>query len=91
METLRQFFLKYGGWSVWLFIIGIPPQIIQNFGTHTYASGTLTSWTLFATAYFLFGTYALTKKDLPVMAGQYTGGVLCLIVILQSFLYVHAR
>jgi len=83
---MKEFWKRFGGWSVWLFIISLPPQFINNFIKGQYLSGSIITWVLLAIAYFAFGTYVLLRKDYIVTAGQYTGGVFSLIIIAQYLL-----
>ncbi|MEK7584233.1 MAG: hypothetical protein AAB490_03235 [Patescibacteria group bacterium] len=55
-----------------------------------YTSGSIVTWTLAAIAYFAFGTYTFLKKEYLVTAGQYTGGIFSMIIILQYLFYPHA-
>lgn len=89
-KSLKELWIKYGSWTVWLFLISLPPQFIRNFTTGMYNSGAISTWVVLAIAYFAFGSYVLARKDYVVTVGQYTGGIFSLIIIAQYFIYPHA-
>ncbi|MEX1063795.1 MAG: hypothetical protein WD898_00145 [Candidatus Paceibacterota bacterium] len=91
METLGDLLLKFGGLSSWLFILALPPQVYGNWQENIYKSGPRTTWWLFIAAYALFGTYMLLVGEHIVAAGQYAGGILSITVMVQSYIYKHAK
>lgn len=87
METVYDLFMQYGGLTVWLFIVALPPQIIKNWWNGKYASGPRITWVLFIVAYFSFGFYLLCKTEYIANIGQFTGGMFSVVVFAQSFMY----
>jgi len=83
---MKRLFLQVGSWSPVLFLIGLIPQVYNNFMAGEYLSGSLSSWIILDAGYFVFATYQLVKKDLTVATLQYIGGVLCTTIILQYYL-----
>lgn len=90
MEPL-ELFKQYGGLASWLFIVGLPPQVWTNWRKGRYTSGSLGTWGLYIFAYFSFGLYMLLIGQWIVAGGQFVGGMLCVLITLQSRLLPHAQ
>lgn len=86
---MEKYFLLFGSWSPVLFLIGMVPQMWNNFVAGEYLSGSLASWLILDAGYFIFATYQLVKKDTTVAILQYIDFALCTIIVLQYFFLPH--
>ncbi len=75
----------------YLFIVGLFPQVVNNFALGRYMSGSLGTWGLYTFTYFAFGLYMWAVKERWVALGQAVGGTLCVIIVLQSLVLPHAQ
>jgi uncharacterized protein with PQ loop repeat len=74
-----------------LFLVSFPPEIIRNVRTKVYASGTITSWSVRALVYLLFGIYSMMISEYVVGIVQFVALVFTMVILIQSCVYKHAK
>lgn len=88
---MKEIFLLFAPYIVLVFIIAMPPEIFRNFKTKTYSSGTRSSWLLRILGYSIFGFYSLIIHEYVVALAQIISLCLSLCIIIQSYMYRHAK
>ncbi len=79
--------MQYGGLVVVAFLAGLIPQVVKNARGKIYQSGSLASWVVFCFGYFAFALYEFLIGERLVGWLQLIGGVLCTVIIVQSFIF----
>lgn len=88
---MKELFITFAPYITLLFIVALPPEVLRNFKKKTYASGTLSSWTLRIAGYSVFGIYSVMIGEYTVGLVQFIALVLSLVILSQSFIYRHAK
>ena len=83
---MKNLILQYGGFSVLFFLIALPFQIRQNFAQKKFG-GSRATWTSFCRGYYGFTVYAFAYGDILVAVEQLIGGIMCSVILTQSFIY----
>lgn len=84
---MKEIFITYAPYITFLFIIALPPEVIRNFRTKTYASGTISSWAMRITGYGVFGVYSLFINQYIVAFVQGVVLLLSVTILVQRFVY----
>jgi hypothetical protein len=88
---MKELFVTFAPYIVWVFIIALPPELFQNFKNKKYASGTRSSWLLRIIGYTIFGIYSLLIFENVVAIVQFVALGLSLGVLAQSYIYKNAK
>lgn len=87
---MKDLFLQFAPYITLIFIIALPPEVIRNFKSKTYSSGTLMSWGMRIVGYIIFGIYSVMIKENVVAVTQFVALTLSICILLQRFTYKHA-
>jgi hypothetical protein len=87
---MKEIFIQFAPYVTFLFLVALPPELIRNWVTKVYSSGTLQSWSLRVIGYTVFGIYSFIIGEYIVALVQFIALILSAIIIAQSFIYRHA-
>lgn len=82
-----EWFLNYGSFAVYIFLIAVVPQVWRNLKFKKYASGSIWTWILFLFAHCITGLYMFFIGELIMAIAQVFGFMLCITIILQRLLF----
>ncbi len=80
-------FLVFGPFGTLFFLMAMPVDIVKNYRSQKYSSGSLVAWVLRIIGYSVFGIYLLVKGEYVAGAAQFVGLILASIIVIQKFLY----
>jgi hypothetical protein len=88
---MKELFIIFAPYIVWVFIIALPPELMRNFRRKTYSSGTRSAWFLRIAGYSIFGIYSFTISQNVVALVQFVSLSLSVGILVQSYMYRHTK
>ena len=88
---MKDLFLQFAPYITFLFVVALPPEVLNNFKNRTYSSGTFSSWMMRITGYVVFGVYEMMIHQYVVGGVQFIALFFSLLIFLQRYLYRHAK
>ena len=88
---MKEIFLHIAPYITILFIVAMPPEVVRNIRRKTYASGTVSSWTMRIIGYGVFGIYSLMIGQHVVGIIQFIALAFSVIILSQRFAYRNAK
>ncbi len=88
---MKEIFLQIAPYITLLFVIALPPEVLNNFKIRTYSSGTSSAWIMRITGYAIFGIYEIMIQQYIVGSVQFIALFFSVLIFIQRYLYRHAK